>query len=461
MNKQIKTPIVPYRTDFVGSKQTLDLEAICVYMAIGFFLDTDTFYKELKTLRPFTDYVISSDSKEILEEKAYFRWHYAPIDRPFEQIVEEFTMLFETIVAEQSNGKKVILPLSGGLDSRTQAAALAHLKTDTIAYSYAFTNGHDEIKYAQQIANICRFPFQSWKVPEGYLWDKIEDLGYLNGCYSEFTNPRQMAFIDKYKSLGDIFSLGHLGDLLFDDMGIADDLPLAQQVEVLLKKVVKRGGIEVASALWKHWELKGNFQDYLFERLKELLLKINIPESANAQIRAFKNLHWVPRWTNTNLSIFESQRPMELPYYDNRMCEFICTVPEKYLSGRQIQIAYLKKRNPALASITWEAKRPFNLYNYHLNKTPYNLPFRVVDKTRRLLKSKFTIQRNWELQFLGTENQKHLKTWLFENPNFTSLVSTEVAEEFLEKFNSKDAVYYSHPISMLLTLSVFAKHNNL
>lgn len=461
MNNHFKTPIIPYRCDFVGNKHNLDLEAICVYVAIGFFLDKDTFYKELKVLGPATDYVLSEGNQHILEEKPYFKWHYSPIERPFDQIVDEFATLFETIVAEQSAGKKVVLPLSGGLDSRTQAAALAHLKITTNAYSYAFSNGHDETTYSQKIAQVCNFPFESWYVPKGYLWDVIEDLGTINGCYSEFTHPRQMAFIDKYKALGDVFSLGHWGDVFFDDMGVADDMPFQKQVDHLFKIIIKKGGLEIGDLLWKSWGLDGDFQSYLRSRLEGLLKEINIPESANAQIRAFKSTQWCLRWTNTNLSVFESQRPMELPYYDDRMCQFVCTVPEKYLAGRQIQIAYLKLRNPGLARIPWQAQRPFNLYNYHLNKMPYNLPFRIYDKTKRELKSSFTVQRNWELQFLGDDNQKQLKKWLFDNPNFKNFIAPEVATTILGKFNNTNAVTYSHPLSMLLTLSVFAKQNQL
>lgn len=455
MKNHIKTPIIPYRTDFIGEKLTLDLEAICVYAAVGFFLDTDTFYKELKVLRPATNYTLSDDNKAIKEEKSYFKWHYSPVERPFEQIVQEFATLFETIIAEQTAGKKVILPLSGGLDSRTQAAALAHLKADVNSYSYSFSNGHDEAKYSQKIAKVCGFPFQSWEVPKGYLWGIIEDLARINDCYSEFTHPRQMAFIDKYKDLGDVFSLGHWGDVLFDDMGVADDLSFEEQVNHLFKIVIKKGGMSLGKTLWEFWGLEGNFEEYIRKRIANLLKEINIPENANAQIRAFKSTQWCLRWTNTNLRVFESQRPMELPYYDDRMCEFICTVPEKYLSGRQIQIAYLKLRNPDLARISWQAQRPYNLYNYHLNKAPYNLPYRVFDKAKRSLKSHFTVQRNWELQFLGEENEKYLKKWLFENDKMNEIIPKELSLGFYDKFQNKDAVYYSHSVSMLLTLSLF------
>ncbi|NHN26172.1 asparagine synthetase B family protein [Flavobacterium jejuense] len=454
----LKTPIIPNKLLFLGERKKLHYEAICVFAATGFFLEDDTYYKEQKVLKPATSYSI--EENRIVTEDAYFKWHYSPVERPLEQIVQEFATLFETIIKEQVLDKTVILPLSGGLDSRTQAAALYHLGNKVNSYSYEFQNGHNETHYSEKIAKACNFSFQKWQVTAGYLWDAIEDLAKINQCYSEFTHPRQMAFIDKYATMGDVFSLGHWGDVLFDDMQVADDLSNEEQVTILLKKVVKKGGLELANNLWKSWSLEGEFEDYLKNRIRVLLGEINITSNANAQIRAFKSLYWAPRWTSTNLSVFESVKPISLPYYDNRMCEFICTIPEKYLAGRQIQIEYLKLRMPALAKITWQDHRPFNLYHYKYNKFPYNFPYRVFDKLKRVVSNKKFIQRNWELQFLGKENEKELEKWLFENDCFKELINEELLKGFYLDFNQKEAVYYSHAVSMLLTLSLFTKQND-
>ncbi|MBK7870832.1 MAG: hypothetical protein IPJ74_09160 [Saprospiraceae bacterium] len=127
--------------------------------------------------------------------------------------------------------------------------------------------------------------------------------------------------------------------------------------------------MELGSALWQAWGLEGVFGDYLHGRIETLLCGIDI-DNANARIRAFKSLYWAPRWTSTNLQVFAAARPMALHYYHDEMCQFICTVPEKHLAGRQIQIEYLKMKAPELARIPWQDHRPFNLYNYHLDKTP-------------------------------------------------------------------------------------------
>lgn len=456
---KIKTDIIQTPQLFLGNKKTLNYKAICAFVTTGFFLEQDTFFNELKVLKSGFDYEIGNEKNEITSENQYFKWHYTPIERPLSEIVSEFADLFETILKEQIGTKKVILPLSGGLDSRTLAVALKYLNNDVNSYSYEFENGHEETFYGKKIAKICGFSFHKWKIDLGYLWNKIEQLAKINNCYAEFTHARQMAFIDEYSNFGTIFCLGHMGDLLFDNMGVSDELSFDDQLKICLKNTIKKSGLELGKSLWKSWNIEGDFEEYLEERFSEMLHRINIPENANSQLRAFKTQYSVARWSIANLSVFESVRPISVPYFDNRMCEFICSVPEKYLSGRQIQIEYIKMRMPEIAKITWQDHRPFNLFNYKWNRIPYNLPYRIFNKLRRKVSNKKFIQRNWELQFLGEQNDTELQKWLFENVSFLKLIPKEVIQTFYTHFKNKDAVYYSHSVSMLLTLSLFSKNN--
>lgn len=455
----MKTDIIQIRPTLIGRSLELRPEAICIFSAIGFFLDQDTFYVDQNVLKGGKNYYLDEANTKVVSERPGFQWHYKPRDISLKQAVSEFSNLFETIIGDQVGDRSVILPLSGGLDSRTQAAALKHLGKQVNAYGYSFAGGHDETFYGKRIAGACNFPFEDWTVPFGYLWKRIERLAELNGCYSEFTHPRQMAFVDRYAALGDVFSLGHWGDVLFDDMGVPEDLPFDKQVQVVLKKIVKRGGMELGRALWQAWGLAGDFDNYLTERVRTLLAGIDIPHSANARIRAFKSLYWAPRWTAVNLNVFESVRPVTVPYFDNRMCEFICSVPEKYLAKRQIQIEYLKQRAPALAKIPWQEHRPFNLYTYSWDKAPFNWPYRAASKLGRIISQKKIIERNWELQFLGAENDKHLRRYLFDNTAFSDWIPKDLTCRFYENFSNVNPVQYSHSISMLLTLSLFCKQH--
>jgi hypothetical protein len=456
LSKIVKTDIIPIQQIFAKkeAEHELDLKAICVFAATGFFLDQDSYWKDAIVLKPASIHELDAEDK-LLASKPWFSWHYSPRDISFKQALDEFASLFETIIKEQTEGKKVILPLSGGLDSRTQAVALKAVGAEVYSYSYQFKNGFKETKIAQEIARTCHFDFEAFEIKEGNLWDNIDTLFQLNQGYSDFTTPRQMAIYNQYANMGDVFSLGHWGDVLFDSMNLP---PLSDEEEagIVLNKILKRGGLDFASKLWEDWELEGNFEVYLKKRVLNLLRQIAI-ENTNAKLRAFKSLYWAPRWTSVNLSIFSSQKPITLPYYDQRMCEFICTIPEAYLKDRQLQIAYIKLRNPKLANIRWQAQRPFNLNNYPYNKAPYNVPYRVFDKLSRTFQQvlgKPYIQRNWELQFLGKENKQQLEYYLFKN-GLETLVSESLIQQTYKAFFENDALLNAHALNILLVLSKF------
>lgn len=457
--KTLKTPIIPLKQSFAmrrNAKHEIDTKALCVFVATGFFLEADTFYKDRQVLQPGNTYTLN-DNQAIENKVSNFKWYHKPRAISFSTALDEFTDLFETIVKEQTGKNKVILPLSGGLDSRSQAVALNHINVEVQSYSYSFAGGFKEHKISEQIAKACNFDFKKLVIPPNYLWQVLEEASSVNQCYSEFTHPRQLAVLEEFKAMQGEFSLGHWGDVLFD-RGIALKDSELSELELIYKKVIKKGGLELAKALWKSWKIEGNFETYLKARIQNLLDQIDIADKG-AKVRAFKSLYWAPRWTSVSLSFFQAAHPVHLPYYDDRMCKFICEIPEDYLADRKLQIAYIKARNPKVAAIPWQDHMPFNLNTYHKNKMPYNLLYKVRNKLgremRHLLGKKY-IQRNWELQFLGEENDNNLRNYLFQ-PKFLDFVGKDVVDTLYQKFKSEDAVYYSHAVSMLLTLSVWNK----
>ncbi|MEP2171026.1 asparagine synthase-related protein [Polaribacter sp.] len=454
----IKTPILPSKQTYVKQHEPHELNkrAICIYAATGFFMDDDTYYKDEVCLAPASKHTLDADGY-LVQSKPWFEWHYTPREISFNQALQEYKDLLTTITKEQVGDSPVILPLSGGLDSRSQALVFKDLPNKVSAYSYSFPGGYPEHKISKQIAQVCGFDFKSYQIPKGYLWDCIDDLAQLNGCLSEFTHARQMAVLPELKQKEGVFSLGHWGDVLFD-RGAPDGIEEKEVIPLLLKKMLKPGGLEFAEALWKAWGLAGTFKPYLISRIESSLSTIKI-DNISARVRAFKTSQWAHRWTTTNLRVFAEAHPITLPYYDDRMLQFICTVPEEYLADRRMQIAHLQQDN-ALASITWHEQKPFHLNNYQYNKVPYNIPYRVLNKLQREFKAaigKPYIQRNFELQFYGEENDKELQDRIFD-PSFLEFVPKEVVTQFYNKFKNLNAVYYSTPVSMLLTFSLWKKH---
>jgi len=426
----------------------LDFRSISIFVALGFFLEDRSFKR-----------VDQKSNSELSKSLRKYNWKYVPLYRSFENVMKEFFEVFSLVTKKLDDFERIILPISGGLDSRSQAALLKG-SSNVTSYTYSFQDGINENEYGRLISNACNFHFNEFTIPSGYLWNKMETLAEWNKCESEFTHPRQMAIESEFPEMGDVFFLGHWGDVLFDSVGIDEKAGEEEQVAVLKKKIVKKGGIELGEALWEISDFPGTFSEYLDNELHDYLSQIKI-DHPGAKIRAFKSLHWLPRWTLANLCVFERHHPVVLPYCDTRMFDFICTVPEEYLAGRKIQIEYIKQKAPELAAVPWQPYAPQNLYNYHQFGSPKYWPKRGWKKLKRVvntkIKGKMLVQRNWELQFLEKENDRNLRSWLFENQKFTEWVPLDLVKEFYNLFQDKDPVYYSHPISMLLTLSVFSK----
>lgn len=446
-----KNPIIPENQTFyeVQAPKEPDLRAICTFSALGFFLEDDTFHLHRKVMKPCTIYE-TDDKNHVISKSPWFQWTYEPRNISIEQATEEFADILHKLIAPyKEQNKKIILPISGGLDSRTQAVSLKGYH-NVNAYSYSFQNGIDENYYGRKISEALEFPFREYRIREGYIWDKIDRMAAINGCYSDFTHPRQMAIEHDLPHLGDIIYLGHWGDVLFDNFGLPERMTEDELVDLLMHKIVKKGGLQIASDLWRLWHIPGNFETYLRDRLRNLLREIDI-DNANAKIRAFKSLHWATRWTAVSLSFFKASRPVFVPYFSEEMCRFITTVPEDLLKNRQIQMRYIQQFAPALAEIEWQDVRPLNINNAHLaNSFPHKLRqlFRIA--TNKLSGNKI-ITRNWELQFQGDDNMHELETHLMHPSN--DLIPREFYRKYLRAFSNKNPVMYSHPVSMLLNIS--------
>lgn len=449
-----KNNIIPELQIRTGVKDSLDLESICIFMALGYFLGDRTYYKGLRQHEP-ASFTETDEFGHVKSSEPYFKWHYSPRDINFNQAVDEFTHIFESIIAEKGD-QGYTIPISGGLDSRTLLAACQSLGKPYKGYSYAFDGGHDETVYGKKMSELLGFEFDTYKVKKGQLWNYVDRLAARNECYSEFTHARQYAFHDILTSKGGTFLLGHGGDLYFDDMGVPSKMKDDEMVKVLWGRIVKKSGFELAESMWKHWGMQGDFREFLENELKRALAGIDIAD-ANAKLRAFKSLFYVPRWTCVNLQIFQDFGPVVIPYFDDRICQFICTVPEHLLKGRQIQIEYLKRRQPGLAKIPWQSHYPFNLYNYKLDRVPLNLPYRIVKKLMRMISGEHPVTRNWELQFKGSDNERNLETALTGDKQFLDFIPEQIIRHHLDNFQNKDSLAYYPSITMLLTLSKFIR----
>jgi hypothetical protein len=436
--------------------QSLDLPAICLFCATGFFFGDQTYFQQVRGLRPGHTYTLKDGQ---WHAQVVHHWQYRPRELTLAQASAEFGNLFESIVRRDSAHYPLVLPLSGGLDSRTLAAALPS-GGPVHSFSYAFAGGLDETAFGKAIARLRAWPFHAFTIRPGSLWAVLDEAATINGCLAEFTHPRQLSILPWLKNIGTPESgvlLGHWGDVLFDSPKVDPSLSLDDQVTYLKKTIIKRGALPLAEALWRHWGLGDSCERHLEDELRRQLKAIDISH-ASARLRAFKSLNWAHRWTTTNLQFFSAAGSLILPYYDEALCDWVGTVPEHLLADRQIQIDYLKTRAPELAKVPWQSVAPYHLFNAQRVHTPAARARRLKGKVGRRLKKALggdeLIQRNWELQFRGLANRERLHDQL-ELLNGWSFWDPALTRQVVKEFEEEDALQNAHSLSMLLTLSRF------
>ncbi len=431
------------------------------FSATGFFFNDSTYYKNIKVLPPASDIKVS-DTNEIISQKRYFEWYYNPLIRDVEEASEVLKIGFEKNILTAIHDKKVILPLSGGIDSRCIAAAIPNGMTGINSYSYEFEGGIKEVRFAKAIAKLKNLPFNEFVIPKGYLWNKIDELTKIVHYDIEYTHSRQIAVMDELEKLGDIFLLGHGGEI-FKAAKVKKDLSDERIVDHLYDMYVSAAGQKLGKELWDYWGLEGNFREYVTEVFNEQLKKINIKE-VNPKLRAFTFCFIAHRKNHVNINIFERQKEIYLPFLQQNVLNGICNVHEDILTDRKVQIDYIKRKSPEVAKVPWQDYYPLNLYDYKKYYKKSYLPKRTLNYLKRKLNERLSgerlIIRNWENQLLGAENDKQLQNHLFNDAYESGMIPRHIVRDMYERFRYTDNKAHVRPVSTLITLMNFQKDHN-
>jgi hypothetical protein len=452
----------------VASQCEMDWNALTGFFGMGFFSGEQTYYSDVRVLRPATHYIFSAEGA-LLAQKRYWEWNYMPNKRrSYQDTIDEFAGLIQTVLRELTADGRVALPISGGLDSRTTVAALACSRNDSPpsnlwAYSYGYGKNSVETRIARQVAAARHLPFHSFAI-QPYLFERLPLVMACLEGFQDVTQARQASIIRELDQHAEVVIAAHWGDVWFDDMGLADDGtnrathhrtdydPLHAHA---LKKMVKGG---------RQWLLDNVCQAQIGDQypatILDQLIEASLAEVSHIaepdfRVKTMKAEQWSARWTTASLRMFQAVVFPRLPFYDTRMIDFFCTVPTSYVRGRQMQIDYLKHYAPDLARIIWQV-HDANLYrNQQLDIL--QLPKRTMKKAWRLLARQPVIERNWEVQFSGENGRRGLHHWLlrpglrlheFASPQaLANLLAAFYAEPLAEK--------RGYTVSMLLTFSAW------
>jgi asparagine synthase (glutamine-hydrolysing) len=454
-----------------ASRRKLDWIALTGFFGFGFFPQDLTYFDDVKILRPATHSVLD-ESGRIISQSRYWDWWYEPDEkRSYDDAVAHFGETLRTILNDQTRVGQIAVPISSGLDSRTAAAVITSSdkvngsKTEASrstglaslwSYSYGYTSYSNETATAALIAAARNLPFQKYVIP-GYLFDRLEVVLASVEGFQDVTSTRQAAMSDEIASHSDFLLAAHWGDVWMDDMGLLnEDQEKAGDDYILdhaLLKIQKRGRRWLLENLCRPRLGSRQTDSILRDLVHQELKRIDIKE-ADFHLKAFKTEQWSFRWTVPSLRMFQPAAFPRLPFYDNRMVDFCCTVPSGFVSKRRLQIEYLKRFHPDLARIPWEVTG-LSLFSKPPSKA-WELSKRGWKKVWRGIKGKPHVGRNWEVQFLNARGKAGLREWLLRSGlKVHEYVSPKIVSALLEDLLGTPNAENGYSVSSLLTFSAW------
>ncbi|HEX4440102.1 MAG TPA: hypothetical protein VH854_08525 [Thermoanaerobaculia bacterium] len=446
-----------------ASARRLDGEALCGYLACGFFPADRTFYDDVRILRPASHYVFDATGRRVSEER-YASWRHVPDSRRSRpDTAAELADLLRRVLAEQTAAGRVAIPISGGLDSRTTVALLTEpgRPAPPRFWSYTYGYGDDSVEtdIGRRVAAARGLPVRSLTIGR-YLFERLDDLLDSVEGFQDVTQTRQTAVSGLLASDADSVVAAHWGDVWLDDMGIGADAPDAEPLAArAFAKVRKRG---------REWLLReiaaprvpGEDPETLVRAfVASELERVGELEDPDFRVKAFKTDQWSFRWTVASLRAYRLGATPKLPFYDTRIADFFATVPTAYVAGRALQIELLRRFAPDLARITWQAFGTdlFRLRHYDT----WLVPWRAARKAARLLRREpAALERNWEVQYSGP-GRARLDQWLVRpGLRIHELVAPDRIRELLAAFDAAPLENgRGYTVSMLLTLSAWLERN--
>lgn len=445
---------------FSGCKD-IDWESIYAFFNLGFFLDDTTYRKGVHLFPPSHHTVLNNTGKIILKSE-YWHWFYEPdFNLTYDQAIGQFKQIFDEVLTDQVKGKRVALPLSGGLDSRSTLAVLGSNTncgaTSLFPFSYGYTDHSQETKIASELAHVRDLGIKTWTI-EPYLFQNIRRISSCLEGFQDITQARQAFVVDDLGLNATHVVAAHWGDVWLDDMGLLNHPVQTNKLlsNIILEKYRKKN-IERLLGLFSD-PFTGDYDALLNNKIENSLDSLDQISETDFKVKAWKTIQWSHRWTLTSIRMYQSGLFPLLPFYDNRLVDFFCHLPSSYVHGRQLQIDYLKKFAPDLAKIKWQA------YDANLFQIKYFnswlVPHRIYQKAKRAFSNTPVKQRNWEVQFLTSDGRSNLSSQLLENAaELHKYCSRVELESMIDDLFIHPGGGLAYCLSMLLTFSSWLELN--
>ena len=425
--------------------KTIDKTSVGCFLAIGYLLGENTFFKSIKLIRPATIMEYDLVNDKLIQ---HYYWTFRDVkkqDISYEDAVDKLHELVEKSVmkrVENIEPDEMILPLSGGLDSRL---IFAILNNHNKVPAFIYTNGDKDCTDVKYAKHLCKkYHFKHHRNAPQTQNDYIE-----SGKDGSLVCEGMVPFIEynTYKLFPKHYLIsGFVGDVIFG-------ATFKEEKDLLDHRM----NSEIAERFYEKYKELADYNDKYFDISKlEASLLIN-------RIR---------RHTTQMINGDAQVNEQILPYIDKDILDFIYSIPDEYRYNNYLYSDMLLKYYPE-----YFKKIPWNRYNrpiqgkiYKNNKYNLNWVIEKIEKCRWLgkkLKHSILKRINYHTWFnkktfhvFQTELSKNENIQLIKDKyyNNSSLVKKYVSEQGWKKIGNYIENKYAWKISIFLTVEFYLRY---
>jgi asparagine synthase (glutamine-hydrolysing) len=276
-----------------------------------------------------------------LKKEAYFRYYHTPKEITIEEAAAELAQRFKQTfdqMYKRINGKNVVIPLSGGYDSRIIALLLKEFGVENITtFTYGYPSSKEALR-SKEIANRLGldwsvFPYDKSKWYEWYRsseWKSYQEFGTNLSSIAHIQDwPAVKTLLEKLNAEPHeyVFIPGHSGDFIAGShipYELTEDR--SHTIDEIVQEIMKKH-----HRLWATNDSKviTAIQSSIKEQLNGLPFENR--EEASA---AFEYWDWKERqgkFIINSLRVYEYyNQDWEIPLWDDLLVDFFLSIPVEY-----------------------------------------------------------------------------------------------------------------------------------
>ena len=337
---------------------TLNEKNAAEYMVAGYVTGDETLFDGIKQIKS-GEFLIYQKKDNLLNVSSYFRYLHGnyyelPESELLEMLDQVFVNAFSRLIESTiKQGKKLIVPLSGGLDSRVIVAMLKRFGVnDVICISYG-KKGNRESAISKKVAEAL-----------GYDWLFVE---YTNqkwyGCYNSKEADSYKLFAGNLSSLpqmqdflavrelkdqgklpdNSVFVPGHAADMLSGSHIPRYYLDKSKKYD---SEVFLVDSLKLHHNLWK-WPHGSELEHTFKERLNNSIsgLEINDNSTCASAIEFFDFTERQAKFIVNSVRAYEFfGYEWRTPFWDTELIDFFLTVPLEFRIDQDLYIRYARDR---------------------------------------------------------------------------------------------------------------------